>query len=310
MHSRSDIVKSFQADGIYIFGNIFKAQDCAEMLRELYSKREFGKDIFITEEEYKNVNSHWGVNPKKRFSLFEELKNDFIFSNKELLAAIKLMIGDDYEIVINKLVCAVPESWLPQWVLEKISGANIANLGIYIKPQYRDITYFRGIDYHQDLIDWPKNRSELDPSTFITCYIYLHDVSSKESPLHIIPKSHLLGATTFPHKLKKISDKKYIYEDDERNSIQCEAQLMTGSVGYCAMWNSFLLHGTKPTEKDNPRISVRLLLAKNPKNKNPVGIDFANSVIKGKMALEKTREDIDSMGRIVLKNNIINKEAD
>jgi hypothetical protein len=85
---------------------------------------------------------------------------------------------------------------------------------------------------------------------------------------------------------------------------------MTGSVGYCAMWNSFLLHGTKTIEKDNPRISVRLLLANNPKNKNSVGIDIANSVIKGKKVLEKTRKDIDSEGRVVLKNNIINKEAD
>ena len=40
--------------------------------------------------------------------------------------------------------------------LKKIDGVNVANLGPYIKQKYRDITYFRGIDFHQDIIDYPQ----------------------------------------------------------------------------------------------------------------------------------------------------------
>ena len=47
------------------------------------------------------------------------------------------------------------------------------------------MTYFRGIDYHMDIIDFP-NRNPL----FITMYVYLNDTDSTMSPLNVI-KNHI-----------------------------------------------------------------------------------------------------------------------
>ena len=56
-----------------------------------------------------------------------------------------------------------------------------------------------GIDFHQDIIDWPTRSPD-----FITAYIYLNDIDKDSAPIFVVPKSHLLGASTSPHKLKKI----------------------------------------------------------------------------------------------------------
>ncbi len=84
----------------------------------------------------------------------------------------------------------------------------IANLGTYIKPEYRDITYFHGIDFHQDIIDWSNYLSN-----FITLYIYLSDTDKNSSPLFVTPKSHILGDTVFPHNIKDITDSSLIYKN-------------------------------------------------------------------------------------------------
>ena len=52
------------------------------------------------------------------------------------------------------------------------------------KEEHRDLTYFKGIDFHQDIIDFP----DRDPD-FITAYIYLDKVDTKTSPLYLIPNS-------------------------------------------------------------------------------------------------------------------------
>ena len=71
-----------------------------------------------------------------------------------------------------------------------------ANLGSYIKKEFRDVTYFRGIDYHMDLIDHANAVGDN-----LTLYVYLNDVDANMSPLHIIEKSHIFGGTKFPHFL-------------------------------------------------------------------------------------------------------------
>ena len=66
-------------------------------------------------------------------------------------------VGEGYEILNKKIVCGVPESSVPPWLRARILGNPVNNLGAYVRPEYRDITYFYGIDFHQDLIDY-KNR--------------------------------------------------------------------------------------------------------------------------------------------------------
>ena len=78
-------------------------------------------------------------------------------------------------------VVGVPTEWLPEWVKNDTEDLMDANLGAWIKPEFQDMTYFRGIDFHQDLID---HKSRL--SDFITLYVYLDNVDMKMSQLMII----------------------------------------------------------------------------------------------------------------------------
>ena len=156
----------------------------------------------------------------------------------------------------------MPYLWLPEWVKSEIKGINVPNLGPYIKDKFRDITYFRGIDFHQDIIDWPKGKIDLDPSTFLTLYVYIHEVSKSDSPLHLLKNSHKLGATLFPHKLKKNNNDLWIYEDEQGEKVECEECILTGKPGYAAIWHNCTLHGTQPVENESDkfRISLRYLI--------------------------------------------------
>ena len=55
------------------------------------------------------------------------------------------------------------------------------HLGAFVRPEFRDVTYFYGIDFHQDLIDY-KNR----PADFLTLYVYLHPVTRSDAPLFLL----------------------------------------------------------------------------------------------------------------------------
>ena len=82
------------------------------------------------------------------------------------------------------------------------------------------MTYFYGVDYHQDIADY-RNRV----GDFITLYVYLDDVTSDMSPLHILPKSHIFGVTTQPHDLKAIDNNKILYNDRIGNSSEFDYYL-------------------------------------------------------------------------------------
>lgn len=104
----------------------------------------------------------------------------------------------------------MPDSWIPDWVIHEIDSLGVANLGPYIKPEFHDITYFHGIDFHQDLIDHPNRKAD-----FITLYVYLDDVDEGMAPLAVVPRSHIFGATTFPHKITLHDGQNTLtYEDD------------------------------------------------------------------------------------------------
>ena len=219
------------------------------------------------------------------------------------------MVGHDYEIVIRKLIFGVPQEYLPNWVCRRVESISVANLSAYIRPEYRDITYFRGIDFHQDMIDWPKGKQDLfDPSTFITMYVYIHKVSERDSPLHLLLGSHKLGGTVFPHDLTRMDDNVWKYRDRHGNEIQCPEFKLVGPPGYVAMWHSCTLHGTKPItgETDNMRLSLRYLFAKSKKNTTYVGLDDVNSTIDGPLELDTTRWDSNEKGEPTLKENTIN----
>jgi len=308
MSTNLEVLNNFVNNGYHIYGEIFNKDKCTEILNDIKSNRNFDSNLFLTEEEYNLSKQHFGTNPSKNFSFINNLDISFIENNDELWDKINFMLGDDYEIVIKKIICSVPDNIIPEYIMKKINGINIPNLNAYIRPEFRDITYFRGIDYHQDMIDWPKGRVNLQPENFITIYFYIHDVNIGDSVLNILPRTHKLGASIFPHKIVKNSNGKLIYLNDNNNLIETENLMLTGKTGYCAMWHSCLLHGTKPitNNNNNLRLSLRYLVAKKITNKNICGIDVVNSTITGNLNMDITQFDLDERGIPKFKNNILN----
>ncbi|KAF3982731.1 MAG: mitomycin antibiotic biosynthesis protein [Methylococcales symbiont of Hymedesmia sp. n. MRB-2018] len=297
-------------DGLFYFGEILDVNKVNALYKKMITNRKFDKNIFMDEKTYKLQKNNLKANPTVEFNFLNQFKEELscIENNEIILKTIQEMLGDDYEIVLKKAVCGVPDTWLPKWIKKKINNINVANLGAYVKPEYRDITYFRGIDFHQDIIDWPKGSTDLDPSTFLTLYVYLHDVSEFDSPLYILPKTHKFGATLFPHKLKKDGNL-WSYKDDGRE-IRVEEKVLTGRTGYSGIWHNCTLHGTMPvkSETENFRLSLRYLIGKSNSNKNMTGIDKINEKIKGNLVPIRTRIDLDERGLAKIKGNIINNE--
>ncbi|MEH2192960.1 MAG: phytanoyl-CoA dioxygenase family protein [Nostoc sp.] len=300
-------IKSHQLEQLldqgYVFlSQLINQQKCREVLEYTKSTRNFGLDLFSDEADFRVSPHYKGVNPVPGRNLLEKINLSFIEENEVLHPLLTELLGDDYYIVIKKVICGVPKEWIPNWVCSEIDNLPVANLGCFIKPEYRDITYFRGIDFHQDIIDYKNCYSD-----FITLYIYLDEVSELDSPLFILPESHTFGATTFPHDLvpSEHAPNGWAYSDrrGHRKLLQC--QTLTGFAGDVWFWHPCFLHGTQPTVESRSRISLRYIIAKSATASNTF-LDHVNSSINAPLSLENTRDDISEEGKSIMRGNTIN----
>lgn len=273
-------IQQFLDSGILNFSHRVNSEKCQEVLRTVKESRKFGIELFVDEHIFKAAPKYKGVNPRPGRNFTEKLVDDldFIESNEFITASLQAILGSKYSVKDKKFVCGVPKQWMPKWVLESIEETGVNNLGPYIKPEYQDITYFAGIDFHQDIIDWPA----LGPN-FITMYVYLEDVGINDAPLHVIPNSHDFGATQFPHKLKHLEKNKWEYtaDDGRKKTVTCE--LLLGKAGDVSLWHPFIIHGTQPDTNSQPRISLRYLIQVEDINLiNDGALHDLNKSIKGK----------------------------
>ncbi|MCK9799063.1 phytanoyl-CoA dioxygenase family protein [Pseudomonas sp. MAFF 302030] len=309
-HHMQTCINNLMEQGAHLFGEILDVPQTQALYRDMIAARVFGGELFMDQAEYLAQENHFNANPTKTFNFLNQFESQlqFIEQDPRLTAVLDQVLGDDYEVVIKKAVCGVPDAWLPDWIRERIRDVNVANLGPYIKKPYRDITYFRGIDFHQDIIDWPQGRVDLDPSTFLTLYVYLHEVSEHDSPLHLMPGSHRFGATLFPHHLQHLDGDRWVYSDDQGNSVPCTDQRLTGGPGYVGLWHNCTLHGTRPVahESEQFRLSLRYLLGKSNGHTAKTGIDEINRHISGELRPIRTRRDLDAKGVAQIRGNIIN----
>ncbi len=303
-------VTNLDKNGFHIFGEIIEGQDINGLYQKMRNSRDFGPNLFLEENEYLKQKDHFGTNPTPTFNFLNDFERDLAIVERDdrVMKTLSEVLGEDYQIVLKKAVCGVPEAWIPAWIRKKIEGVNVANLGPYIKKEFRDITYFRGIDFHQDIIDWPQGSTDLDPSTFLTLYVYLHDVDEFDSPLHILPGTHRYGASLFPHQLIKKEDC-WTYHDDFGNALESQDTLLLGKAGFVGLWHNCLLHGTQPVkhESDKFRLSIRYLIGKSNARKTKTAIDSINENICGPLTPIRTRNDLDLKGRAKYRGNVINQ---
>lgn len=291
----------FISDGFQARPGFYDAGDCLRLLNAALATRRI-EDMFLSETEFRSAPTLKGTNPRPGRNLLAKLECDFIFSDPRFAEEMAAVCGPHWRVLDHKFVMGVPNALIPTWLQDELGDRLVANLGGYVKPQFRDITYFRGIDFHQDIIDFPDRDSD-----FITAYIYLDEVTARSSPLYVIPGSHRLGATPFPHDLSRTGPDRYLYRNPYGDAAELAVHQLTGPGGSLYFWHCNTLHGTQPHAEDTPRLSVRILVERNARVPTGGLIDQVNAGSKGSLSLAQTRRDLDAAGQAVLTGNTINR---
>ena len=248
-------------EGLVELGPILDIKQCTDLKNQFNKLRPidaqfFKEKVFYKENEFDPNKSHYGTGPGPGRNLTERVNLDFIEKNPIVQETLTKVLGSDYKIMQKIFVMGLPKNMIPDWINERSKNLGFVNLCALVRPEFRDMTYFHGIDYHMDLVD---HRNRI--GDFITLYIYLENVTANMSPLHVIPKSHIFGATTAPHVLKSLDGNKIQYSDRKGKSAEFNFKMLTGASGSVFFWSQYNLHGTMPTTITNiPRISLRYLI--------------------------------------------------
>ena len=296
------IVTDFIRDGAHLFAEPVDATACADLLARIRATRDFGSSLFLSEAEFDADPQYTGVNPRPGRNLLERLEDGlgFVEQAPQLVEGVTALLGPDYEILNKKVVCGVPAGSVPEWLKKRILGNPVNNLGAYVRPQHRDVTYFYGIDFHQDLIDYKQREAD-----FLTLYIYLHPVTRADAPLYLLEGSHKLGGSVFPHNLSRIGDSDWLYRNAEHGEVVARQRILTGGTGFAAVWHACTLHGTQPDAADHERISLRYLVAR--RHDGPTGLDAVNAKLQGPLSLSDTRADLAADGSAAIRRNTVNR---
>ena len=255
------VVDEFLEEGFASLGQIIDTNSCTNLMKQIKQliplNEDFFKDnIFLKKNEANPHLGERGVGSKQGRNLTEQVNLDFIEKNPKLQQYLSKILGHDYKIMRKKFVLGVPRNFIPEWITKETDNVRIAGLNSYVKPEYRGITYFHGIDFHMDLLDH-KNRI----GDFITLYVYIQDVTPNMSPLFVVPKSHIFGALPFPYDVKILNENKLSLGDGKSKSEILDYKMLTGTAGSAFFWSEYTLHGTQPTnETIMPRISLRYLI--------------------------------------------------
>ena len=293
LKDKQKIQREFLDLGVLDPKNKFKNEDCMKILSSLNNNFSLGKNIFKSEKQYLKNQSSMGENPEiKKNNYALDVNLNFIEKNIYLKNALTNILGKNYKIILKKFVVQVPENWIPFWVKRRIKKEINPNLNRYILPKFQKLTYFRGVDYHMDLIEHKKEKVK-----FVTLYVYLNKVNKANSPLNIIEKSFKFGATKFPHNLKKLSKNKIQY-----NNKIFKKKILIGGVGSFYIWSCFNLHGAEENKSNVPRISLRYKIKSKNFNSKKSLIDKLFKKIKGTNYLNKARTDVDEKNYSILKN--------
>ncbi|HET9159725.1 MAG TPA: hypothetical protein VFN88_03865 [Caulobacteraceae bacterium] len=295
------VTAHFIDKGFHVFRDGVDKGAAARLLQTVKAERRFDGGLFLTEAEFDADPQYTGVNPKPGRNLIERYEDllAFVEADEGIVSGLTELLGERYDLLNKKFVCGVPRRWVPEWVRKRIAGNPVNNLGAYIRPDFRDVTYFYGIDFHQDLIDYRDREAD-----FVTLYVYLHPVGRQDAPLFLLDGSHVLGGVMFPHDLERTGHERWIYRDGFGRQAQVRQHLLIGDTGYAAMWHACTLHGTQPDAADHERISLRYLFAKTTNVRT--GIDRVNETLKGPISLSATRQDLAPDGSAIIKRNVVN----
>ena len=294
-------VSDFAHLGYHLFDRPVDPEAAGRLLAKLKAERCYDLSLFQGEAEFDADPQYRGVNPRPGRNLLERFAGDlgFVEQAPHIVSALTALLGPGYRVMDRKVVCGVPDKSIPAWLKARIAGNPVNNLGPYVKPQFRDVTYFNGIDFHQDLIDYKDREAD-----FITLYVYLHRVTKADAPLFVLENSHTLGAAVFPHDLSPDGPDAWTYRNGPHGETRCRQVVLTGGAGHVACWHALTLHGTQPDEADDERISLRYLFAS--ADGVRAGLHAVNEGLGVPLSLTATRVDLDAAGAAQIKANTVN----
>jgi hypothetical protein len=301
-HLADRVEADFIENGAHLFEERLDVGACEALLADIRATRRFDESLFLSEAAFDADPQYTGVNPREGCNLLERFEDRLSFVERapHVTEALTSLLDDGYEILNKKVVCGVPASAVPHWLKTRIHGNPVNNLGAYVRPEHRDITYFYGIDFHQDLIDYKAREAD-----FLTLYVYLHPVGRADAPLFLLEGSHALGGSVFPHELTRTGPETWTYRNGEHGEAQVRQQMLTGPTGFAAIWHACTLHGTQPDAADHERISLRYLVAR--LGTKGGGIDRVNATLRGPLSLSDTRVDLAADGSAAFRRNTVNQ---
>lgn len=136
-------------------------------------------------------------------------------------------------------------------------------------------------------------------------YVYVSDVTAADSPLFVLPGSHRLGVTVFPHQIEPgARPDEWRYSAARGRALTTRHRSLVGPVGSVYAWHACLLHGTQPSTSSRARLSLRFVFEK----ASHVGgeIDALNATIDGALVSSSPEAYRDERGVVVVRKNILN----
>ena len=283
-------INGFPETGCADLGRILDPKACAELRQWIDERRPMVTSIFYqTDEEFRDKGRWHHYAPGStdhNLLLTEGLDLGFIEENERFKRYAEALVGPGYQIMKKSVIRLVPSGVIPKWIMDYVCDVGRPNLNPFVHDEFQDVQYFLATDFHQD-----KTRPD---SNFVTVYMYLDEVDPTYSALHILKGSHKLGLTHYPHLLRRShADRRYwFYSDFNGNHEKCEEIVMTGKAGSVLCFHCLTLHGSRPNNSHNPRVSLRYLLAKGPNCREDALLDQANRLVYGPHRVARTRFDI------------------
>lgn len=281
-------INNFIEDGVINFGSILNKKKCNDLRNLINKYRPCKKKIFYNSfKEFKKKGRFVKYSPGGNFNALTSLdfNLDFLEKSPTFIKSIQSIMGKDYKILKKTIIRSVPKKFMPKWVHDYIEDFGRPNLNPFIKNEFQDVQYFYNADYHQDMTRGNK---------FATFYIYLDNVTKKDSALKVLKKSHQFGATFYPHYIRKSTDgKNYFYSDLKGNHIKCEEFTCLGLTGNLLAFHGLALHGSYYNFSNDPRISLRYLIEPNKKNKNTIFNKSFKKIKKNPIVLKNNMARLD-----------------
>ena len=283
----------FIENGYLVLPRIFDTKKLKSLQEKLKILNPNVKDIFFKNFKTFKKNAKFSkITPgliKHNILLDKSINLDCIEKNKEFNRILKTFFGAEFSIESKWLIKVLPRKIMPKWLSEEVSDIGMPQLNMYIKNKYRDVSYLNGLDFHQD------NGGKLRNAT--TVLIYLDSVlSDDQGPIRILDKTHILGATHYPHYCRISSNKKYIYYSDLKgNHILTKQVPILGSCGTTIFFNGYTLHGSFINDDlKKTRLALRYVFSPKKVSKNSLFAKSNKKIFTKSFYLKNYRLDKDT----------------